>query len=64
MLVFTRRPCQKIDITLEDGRRIEVVVLSVLGHNVRCGVKAPGSILVDRHEVTERKEAEARDEQI
>lgn len=55
MLVLTRRPGEVIDITLEDGRRIEVRTLGVNGNQVRYGIDAPRSITVDRHEITRRK---------
>jgi carbon storage regulator len=55
MLILTRKPVETLDITLEDGRRIEVSVLGVAGNQVRLGVNAPKTIIVDRHEVTKRK---------
>jgi carbon storage regulator CsrA len=58
MLILTRRPGEQIDITLEDGRRIEVVLLGVAGNQVRYGINAAKSIVVDRHEITARKRAE------
>jgi carbon storage regulator CsrA len=58
MLILTRKPVQTLDITLEDGRRIVISVLGVAGNQVRLGVDAPKTIVVDRHEVTKKKWAE------
>lgn len=58
MLILTRRPVEAIDVTLEDGRRIEFVVLGVKGNQVRVGINAPSSVTVDRHEITKRKARE------
>lgn len=55
MLIVTRRTGQTLDITLEDGRVITIAQLGVKGNQVRYGIDAPRTILVDRHEVTERK---------
>lgn len=59
MLVLTRGPGDKIDITLEDGRRITVMICSNIGGKARVGVDAPHTIKIDRHEVTERIWAES-----
>jgi carbon storage regulator len=59
MLILTRRTGQQLDITLEDGRRIEIVQLGVKGNQVRYGIRAPRTILVDRSEITELKWEEA-----
>lgn len=56
MLVLTLKRGRQIDITLEDGRRIEIYGLDGF---MRLGIDAPRSIVVDRHEITERKEHEA-----
>jgi len=61
MLILSRRPGEQIDITLEDGRRIEVLVLGVAGNQVRYGINAARTITVDRKEVTKRKRAEAQE---
>jgi len=58
MLIMTRRPVETIDITLEDGRRIEVLILGVVGNQVRVGVNAAKTIIVDRHEISVRKAKE------
>jgi carbon storage regulator len=55
MLILTRRPVETIDVTLEDGRRIEIAILGVKGNQVRIGITAATSITIDRHEITERK---------
>jgi carbon storage regulator CsrA len=55
MLIITRRPNEVTDFTLEDGRRIEVAVLAVIGNQVRLGITAAKTILIDRHEITVRK---------
>lgn len=61
MLILTRRPVETIDLTLEDGRRIEISVLGVNGNQVRIGIEAPKTIIVDRHEITKRKWAETHE---
>ena len=53
MLVLTRRVGETI---LIDGA-IRVMVVAVKGDNVRLGVTAPQSLLVDRSEVHERRRA-------
>jgi carbon storage regulator CsrA len=55
MLVLSRTPGESIDITLEDGRRIGVLVARVIGNKAMIGISAPKTITVDRHEITERK---------
>ena len=55
MLILTRRPEEIIDITLEDGRRIQLIILGVKGNQVRCGIEAPRTVTVDRSEITKRK---------
>jgi carbon storage regulator len=55
MLIVTRRTGEVIDITLEDGRVITITQLGVKGCSVRYGIDAPKSVLIDRHEITERK---------
>ena len=61
MLLITRRTGEQLDITLEDGRRIEIVVTGVKGNQVRLGCTAARTILIDRSEITQRKRAEAED---
>ena len=55
MLILTRRTGESIDITLEDGRRIEIAFCGVKGNQTRVGIAAPKTVVVDRHEVTKRK---------
>jgi len=50
MLILSRRPGETIRI----GDDIEVTVLSIVGNQVRIGVKAPRSLDVHRQEVYER----------
>lgn len=64
MLNLTRKPVQTIDCTLEDGRRISFTVLGVVGNQVRIGIEAPETIIVDRHEVTVRKWKETHPDRI
>lgn len=54
MLILTRRQGEVIRI----GADIEVVVLGVKGPQVRIGIKAPPTVVVDREEIALRKEAE------
>ncbi len=58
MLIITRRTGEQIDITLEDGRRITFVQIGVKGDQVRYGISAPKTIVVDRAEITLRKDRE------
>ena len=51
MLVLTRKVGEKIVI---DGDVI-VTVVAVAGNKVRIGVVAPEEVVVDRHEVYERR---------
>jgi carbon storage regulator len=62
MLILTRRTGERIDITLEDQRRITITQLGVTGNQVRYGIDAPKSIVVDRGEITARKSREREDE--
>lgn len=59
MLILTRRVNEVIRI----GDDIEVLVMNVKGNQVRIGIKAPRTTVVDRQEVAERKavEGELRD---
>ncbi len=53
MLILTRRVTETIRI----GDDIEVTVLGVKGLQVRIGIAAPKSMVVDREEVSERRRA-------
>lgn len=58
MLILTLSRGRQIDITLEDGRRIEIYGLNGDHTHFRIGFEAPKSILIDRHKITLRKAAE------
>lgn len=58
MLILTLSRGRQIDITLEDGRRIEIHGLAGDHAHFRLGFNAPKSILIDRHVVTQRKAVE------
>ena len=51
MLMLTRRAGEKIII----GGTICVTVVAIQGRQVRLGITAPASVLVDRSEVHERR---------
>jgi carbon storage regulator len=51
MLVITRRVGESIIIAND----IDVKVLSAKGAQIRLGIKAPLSVLVDREEIHQRK---------
>lgn len=53
MLILTRR----IGETVKIGDDITVVIIDVKGSQVRLGVEAPKSVVVDRAEVAARKAA-------
>jgi carbon storage regulator len=55
-LILTRRSGETIVI----GPDIRVTVLAVNGNQVRLGIAAPESIAIDREEVYERKQTEAK----
>lgn len=59
MLVVERRMGEQLDITLEDGRRIVVCLVSLDGSRARIGIDAPRTITVDRREITRKKLREA-----
>jgi carbon storage regulator len=54
VLILTRRVGEVVRI----GDDIEVVVVEVNGNQVRMGVKAPRTVVVDREEVAMRKRRE------
>jgi len=56
MLILTRRPQESIRL----GSRIRITVLGFKGNQVRIGIEAPPDVSVDREEVWERKQLEAR----
>lgn len=55
MLILTRRPVETIYI----GDQVTVTVLGVVGNQVRFGIEAPRSIVIDRAEIHERKKRAA-----
>lgn len=56
MLILTRRTAESLMI----GGEVTVTVLSVKGNQVRLGIAAPRSVVVDREEVHEAKKREAQ----
>lgn len=55
MLILTRR----VQETIVIGDDVRVTVLGVKGAQVRIGIEAPRSVVVDREEIFERKRREA-----
>ncbi len=55
MLILTRRPAETIYI----GDEVTITVLGVVGNQVRFGIEAPRSIVIDRAEIHERKKRAA-----
>lgn len=55
MLILTRRVGETIMI---DNDKIQVVVLGVVGRQIRLGIEAPKDISIHRHEIYERIQAE------
>ena len=51
MLILTRRPMESIHI----GHDVTVTVLSIRGNQVRIGIQAPLSVVIDRAEIAARK---------
>jgi carbon storage regulator CsrA len=64
MLILTRRTGQQIDITLEDGRRITILQLGSHGNQVRYGLIAPKTVIIDRGEITRRKWCEEHPDKV
>jgi carbon storage regulator len=59
MLILTRRAGETIRI----GNDIEVTVVGINGNQVRIGVKAPKTTVVDREEVALKRIANPRRDQ-
>jgi len=57
MLVLSRRVGEKIII----NDNIEVMILSVEGKKVRCGIKAPDDVMIYRNELYEKKKSKNKD---
>ncbi len=60
MLVLTRCSGNRVIITTPDGTEIVVTVLAVTDWGVRLGFNAPDSVVIDREEIHEAKQAEYR----
>lgn len=58
MLVLMRKSGQSIDITTPCGERIVVTVIAAFNGSAKVGVHAADNIVIDREEVTARKQAE------
>jgi carbon storage regulator len=56
MLVITRKIGERVCI----GDDIVVEVLDIVGHTVRIGIEAPGSVPIFRHEIWLEVQAENR----
>ena len=61
MLVLSRGIGDAIDIELEDGRRITVVLMDMRPGRARIGIKAPPSVRILRHELIIQAERGRRD---
>jgi len=59
MLILTRRPGDRIRI----GDSIEIVVVDVVGQQVRLGIQAPREIAIDREEIYRNKQGLPADEE-
>lgn len=53
-LVVTRRHYEGLEIKLEDGRTIDVVIERIAGSNVTVSVAGPPTVRFLRHEVRDR----------
>ena len=60
MLVLTRRVNAGDDSVICIGGDIEITLVEVKGDQVRLGVQAPRSVIVDRTEIWEQKRTERR----
>jgi carbon storage regulator len=56
MLILTRRPHESIRL----GSRVRITVLGFKGNQIRIGIEAPPEVCIDREEIWERKQQEAR----
>lgn len=54
MLILSRRIGESIKI----GNDVDVTVLGIKGNQVRIGIKAPKSVVVDREEISARRQLE------
>jgi len=55
MLILSRRPNESLRI----GGDVVITVIGFSGNQIRLGITAPSSVVVDREEVHQRKMAEA-----
>lgn len=62
MLVLSRRKSEIIDVTAPGGVPITITVVEIRGDKVRIGIDAPGSVRINRREVTLRVNGEPADE--
>lgn len=58
MLVLSRRPREELVIHTDTGFKVTVVVLGIIGNQVRFGIDAPKEVHIDRREVWDRKQLE------
>ena len=58
-LIMSRRPDEGFTMTLPDGRKGYIDILSVSGKQVRVGFKLDKDISVNRNEIEERIEADS-----
>lgn len=59
MLVLSRRLDEVVDITLEDGRVIEVAVVLIRSDKIRLSITAPETVTINRREITKRIQFDA-----
>ena len=55
MLILSRRPNESLRI----GGNVVITVIGFSGNQIRLGITAPSSVVVDREEVHQRKMTEA-----
>lgn len=60
MLIFSRRVGERVKLTTTDGTVIWVAVTGVFGHKASVGFDAPKSIKIDREEIADLREFEAK----
>ena len=61
MLILTRRTGESTDLTVPPSTtetKMKMTILGVKGNQVRFGIAAPRSVIIDREEITERKKLE------
>jgi carbon storage regulator len=54
MLILSRRPNESLHI----GKDVVITVLGIHGQQVRLGIDAPKTVVIDREEVHARKQRE------